>query len=156
MWDRLLPWSYVAQREESQGHSLFCATFCWNNWEKNSTPRVHLAPFSTVLFISPNCLFLKSTVTPGKRKLSFQTVAPVLILQQANHDFTNTSLFCLTSKIPGWPHLCPSWISMWYLFGKKASQAKELLLLYWMMAWSGITRTSMPIMWVWALPWLAT
>lgn len=93
MWDRLLPWSYVAQREESQGHSLFCATFCWNNWEKNSTPRIHLAPFSTVLFISPNCLFLKSTVTPGKRKLSFQTVAPVLILQQANHDFTNTSLF---------------------------------------------------------------
>lgn len=109
---------------------------------------------STLFFISSNCLRLQSRVTPRKRKMGLQTGTSVLILQQANHDFTSASLFFFTSKILGWPQPCPNWTSMWYLFGKKASQEKELLSLYWMMAWSGITQTSMTIMWVWALWWL--
>lgn len=72
-------------------------------------------------------------------------------LSKKNHSFTNVSLFFFTSKTPGWLRLYPNWISTWYPFGKRALQAKELLLLYWMMAWSGITQTYMPIMWVWTV-----
>lgn len=145
--------SHVAQWEGAQGDSSFWVIFHWNNWEKSSILMIHFALPSTLFFIKLNHILPKSRVTLGKRKMGLQTRPSVFILQQANHDFTN-SLFFFTSKILGWLQPCPNWISMWYLFGKKASRAKELLSQYWMMVWSGITQTSMPIMWVWALPWL--
>lgn len=147
--------SYVTQWEGAQSDSSFQVIFHWNNWEENSTLMNHLALPSTLFFISPNCFLLKVEWPwgGGWREMGLQTWASVLILQQVYHGFTN-SLFFFTSKILGWLQPCPNWISMWYLFGKKASQAKELLSQSWMMAWSGITQTSMKIMWVWTLPWL--
>ena len=144
--DKLLQ-SHTAQRQGAQGDSSFWVIFHWNNWKKSRTMMIHLVLPSTLSFISPNCLLLKNRMTPRKRKMGLKTGTSVLIVLQIN-DFTNASLFFFTSKIQGWLQPCPSWISMWYLFGKKASQAKVLLSLYWMMAWSGITQTSMPTMWV--------
>ena len=62
---------------------------------------IHLVLPSTLSFILPNSLLLKNRMTPGKRKMGLKTGASVLIVQQANYDFTNTSLFFFTSKIQG-------------------------------------------------------
>lgn len=77
--------------------------------------------------------------------MGLKTGASVLIVQQINYDFTNASCSFLPAR---YKDDCNPAQAGFHVIPvcKKASQAKALLSLYWMMAWSGTTQTSMPTM----------